>query len=103
MAKVLQMKQLCRDRVSWGFPPTRLMFVVDKDHSSRIFENRMKLYCLERNIDFHSIYLARQRERFEKHIKSKPDCLVIDELDVKNFDYVCDVTRELSQVVCVKL
>ena len=90
MAKVLQMNQLCRDSV---------VFVVDT--SSKIFEDRIFLYCRERNIEFRSINLSWQKERFDDLIKSRPDCLVIDELDSDNFDYVCDVTRELSQVVCV--
>ena len=97
MAKVLQMNQLCRGR---------FLFVVDGNQSSKIFEDRILLYCRERNIEFHSIKLNKygrnERKRFEDLIRSKPDCLVIDELHFRNFDYVCDVTRELSQVVCVK-
>ena len=94
MAKVFQMNQLYRDCV---------VFVVDGFFSSNIFQNRISLFCNERNIAFHSIdlYWQIERERFEDIIKSKPDCLVIDELHPHNFDYVCDVTRELSQVVCV--
>ena len=94
MAKVFQMNQLYRDCV---------VFVVDGFFSSNIFQDRISLFCNERNIAFHSIdlYWQIERERFEDIIKSKPDCLVIDELTPCNFDYVCDVTRELSQVVCV--
>ena len=79
----------------------RLVFVVVGNRSSKIFEDRIFQYCRERNIEFRSINLQKERERFEDLIKSKPDCLVIDELNHHIFDYVCDVTRELSQVVCV--
>ena len=104
MAKVLQMKQLCRGRV---------MFAVDGKQSSKIFEDRMKLYCRERNIEFRSINMSwqkgelrfedlsidlqKEKEKFEDLIKGRPD-----DLNHFHFDFVCDVTRELSQVVCVK-
>ena len=94
MAKVLQLSQLYGNSV---------VFVIDSFLSSDLFQIKIGTFCEERDIEFHSFDLSedKEKEKFKDLIKGRPECLVvIDELSPYHFDFVCDVTKELSQVVC---
>ena len=68
----------------------------DSFQSGDLFQIKIGKFCDERDIKFHSFNLNEEKEKFEDLTKGRPD-----DLNHFRFDFVCDVTRELSQVVCV--
>ena len=81
----------------------KVIFTCDARNSCKIFDYRISNFCSKHDIEFSSFNLKTEREAFEDMLMTNDPCnnLVIDELDSRNFEYVCEVTSMMQQVICV--
>ena len=73
-----------------------VVFICDKTCSSRIFDDRIRIFCDEISVDFFSIDLGTEVDKFHSIIKTikKPCHFFFDELDFRHFQVL---TSELSE------
>ena len=75
---------------------SHVVFICDKTCSSRIFDDRIRIFCDEISVDFFSIDLGTEVDKFHSIIKTikKPCHFFFDELDFRHFQVL---TSELSE------
>ena len=80
----------------------KVMFICDSSNSSKLFDSKIRNFCNLRDIEFHSMNVGGERDTFESLLqRQRENHLVVDELDPKNFEYICSTTNEIQQVTCV--
>lgn len=85
----------------------KILFASDCSKSSKMFNDRIRIFCDARGIEFRPIFSNSLEEEeakadFTKLLEAKADhCLAIDELSTYNLGFVVEATSHLSLVVCV--
>ena len=84
----------------------KIIFVCDRKHTKRVFEDRIETYCMLNRVRFEAFDLSEKkgREKFLELAEQHADYhIVVDEMDIQNFQFVSESERSkhFRKITCV--